>query len=57
MVVKVERRGASVGGDNDGGEGFEERIVMEADRVDDSVERKGDEETWWSTRKKMNFGT
>ena len=56
-MVKVERRGASVGGDNDGGEGFEERIVMEADREDDSVERKGDEETWWSTRKKMNFGT
>lgn len=36
MVVKVERRGTSVGGDEDGGEDLEERIVIEADRVDDS---------------------
>ena len=47
MVVKVERRGASVGGDEDGGEDLGDRIVIEADRVDDSVEErkaKGDEE-------------
>lgn len=44
MVVKVERRGASVGG---GGEDLGDRIVIEADRVDDSVEErkaKGDED-------------
>lgn len=43
MVVKVERRGASVGG----GEDLGDRIVIEADRVDDSVEErkaKGDED-------------
>jgi hypothetical protein len=47
VVVKVERRGASVGGDDDGGEDLDDRIVIAADRVDDSVEErkaKGGEE-------------
>lgn len=42
MVVKVERRETSAEGDDDGGEDLGERIVIAADRVDDSVEeRKG----------------
>lgn len=50
MVVKVERRGTSVEGDDDGGEDLGERIVIAADRVVDSVEeRKGGEGTWWAT--------
>lgn len=49
--MTVERRGASVEGDAEGGENLGERIVTEADRVDDSVEeRKGKEGegTWWA---------
>jgi hypothetical protein len=40
VEVKVERRGASVGGDDIGGEDLGDRIVIEADRVNSSVEER-----------------
>jgi hypothetical protein len=40
VEVKVERRGASVGGDDNGGEDFGDKIVIEADRVDSSKKSK-----------------
>lgn len=50
VVVTVERRWASVEGDDEGGEDLGESIVIEAGRVDVSVEEikvsKGGEGTW-----------
>ncbi len=51
VVVTVERRGASVEGDAEGGGNLEERIVIEADRADGSVEErkvKQGKGMWWT---------